>query len=230
MKIKNLLRILMLFLFTFTFISCKTYKNSEVNSIGIIGSADGPTAIYIKVNPNFLIQKSLDIIQNLCLLAKDSTYINYSTNNTEIIKVIDNLSSCDLNSKYTLFKVEDLRPFISVFLGDSITNDNITERIYKSIPMRINSYSGSLKLAATSLLSCDDVFHYDKLKAPCLFIYSFDKFCCMVLFMPHNESIVQSYANFIINPMLINLQTEAQIKDFFSKVLDVQGLDIEIVK
>ena len=143
---------------------------------------------------------------------------------------IDNLSSCDLNSKYTLFKVEDLRPFISVFLGDSINNDNITERIYKSIPMKINSYSGSLKLAATSLLSCDDVFHYDKLKAPCLFIYSFDKFCCMVLFMPHNESIVQSYANFIINPMLINLQTEAQIKDFFSKVLDVQGLDIELVK
>lgn len=80
----------MLFLLSFTLISCKTYKNSEVNSIGIIGSADGPTAIYIKVNPNFLIQKSLDIIQNLCLLAKDSTYINYSTNNTEIIKVIDN--------------------------------------------------------------------------------------------------------------------------------------------
>lgn len=53
---------LMLFLLSFTFISCKTYKNSEVNSIGIIGSADGPTAIYIKVNPNFLIQKSLDII------------------------------------------------------------------------------------------------------------------------------------------------------------------------
>ena len=52
----------------------------------------------------------------------------------------------------------------------------------------------------------------------------------MVLLMPQNESIVQSYANFIINPMLINLQTEAQIKDFFSKVLDVQGLDIEIVK
>lgn len=42
-----------LFLFTFAFISCKTYKNSEANSIGIIGSADGPTAIYIKVNPNF---------------------------------------------------------------------------------------------------------------------------------------------------------------------------------
>lgn len=121
-----------------------------------------------------------------------------------------------------------MEPTFSTNVG--ITNDNITERIYKSIPMRINSYSGSLKLAATSLLSCDDVFHYDKLKAPCLFIYSFDKFCCMVLFMPHNESIVQSYANFIINPMLINLQTEAQIKDFFSKVLDVQGLDIEIVK
>ena len=44
----------MLFLLSFTLISCKTYKNSEVNSIGIIGSADGPTAIYIKVNPNFL--------------------------------------------------------------------------------------------------------------------------------------------------------------------------------
>ena len=78
----------MLFLLSFTFISCKTYKNSEANSIGIIGSADGPTAIYIKVNANFLIQKSLDIIQNLCLLAKDSTYINYSTNNTEITRLV----------------------------------------------------------------------------------------------------------------------------------------------
>lgn len=73
MKTKKLIGKLMLFLLSFTFISCKTYKNSEVNSIGIIGSADGPTAIYIKVNPNFLIQKSLDIIQNLCLLAKGSS-------------------------------------------------------------------------------------------------------------------------------------------------------------
>lgn len=58
MKTKKLIGKLMLFLLSFTLISCKTYKNSEVNSIGIIGSADGPTAIYIKVNPNFLIQKS----------------------------------------------------------------------------------------------------------------------------------------------------------------------------
>lgn len=64
MKTKKLIGKLMLFLLSFTFISCKTYKNSEVNSIGIIGSADGPTAIYIKVNPNFLIQKSLDILKS----------------------------------------------------------------------------------------------------------------------------------------------------------------------
>lgn len=46
MKTKRLIGKLMLFLLSFTFISCKTYKNSEANSIGIIGSADGPTAIY----------------------------------------------------------------------------------------------------------------------------------------------------------------------------------------
>ena len=40
----------MLFLLSFTFISCKTYKNSEVNSIGIIGSADGPTGSLDKTN------------------------------------------------------------------------------------------------------------------------------------------------------------------------------------
>lgn len=50
MKTKKLIGKLMLFLLSFTFISCKTYKNSEVNSIGIIGSADGPTAIYIKAS------------------------------------------------------------------------------------------------------------------------------------------------------------------------------------
>ena len=57
MKTKRLIGKLMLFLLSFTFISCKTYKNSEANSIGIIGSADGPTAIYIKSMLIFLFRR-----------------------------------------------------------------------------------------------------------------------------------------------------------------------------
>ena len=48
MKIKNLFGLLMLFLLLFTFISCKTYK--EAHSIAIIGSANGPTSIYVTNN------------------------------------------------------------------------------------------------------------------------------------------------------------------------------------
>lgn len=59
MKTKRLIGKLMLFLLSFTFISCKTYKNSEANSIGIIGSADGPTAIY----PTLFIVDSFQVIK-----------------------------------------------------------------------------------------------------------------------------------------------------------------------
>ena len=50
MKTRNLFGLLMLFLLLFTFISCKTYKNSEAHSIAIIGSADEPTGVYVTNN------------------------------------------------------------------------------------------------------------------------------------------------------------------------------------
>lgn len=68
MKTKKLIGKLMLFLLSFTFISCKTYKNSEVNSIGIIGSADGGSP-----------DKPGGLSIQLCKSEKKEFYIRYSS-------------------------------------------------------------------------------------------------------------------------------------------------------
>ena len=217
----------LLILFSLFLVSCNISKKK---SVCIIGGVNRPTAIYVRNDSNFLVRKSLDMIQHLCVLAKDSVYIQYHTYNAEIIKFIEHLSSCNPKSNYTAFKIKNLHPFSNTLFGNDVNNNNLTERAYQSIPLRINSYSGSVKLAATSLLACEDIFHYDKLNEACMFIYSFDKFCCMVLFIPRKEYIVQSYANFMIHPMLINLHTEEQMKDFFYNVMGVHGLNIEIIK
>lgn len=212
--------------------SCKTYKINKVDSretIGVIGGADESTAIYLKSDSDYLINESLNLIQNLCLLAKDTAYIKYSTGNTDVVKLIKDLSSCDYQSHHTVFKIDNLRPFLRK-LNDGAANKILIEKLYRSIPMQINSFSGSANLVATSLLACDDVFYYGELKDTCAFVFGYDGYCCMVLYAPKKEGIVQAFATFLIHPMLENIQRAEQLEEFFIEVMDVHGLHVELIE
>lgn len=47
----------------------------QSKSSAIIGGNDGPTAIYIGEQPDFLLREGLDMVRNMCTLANDTNYI-----------------------------------------------------------------------------------------------------------------------------------------------------------
>lgn len=72
---KNRLLIATAILIALNGISCK----QQGSTTSIIGQGDGPTAIYIDEQPDFLLRKGLDLIHEMHDLANDSNYIKLPT-------------------------------------------------------------------------------------------------------------------------------------------------------
>lgn len=223
---KNKLLLLITILLTLTGISCKQHTTS------IIGQGDGPTAIYIDEQPDILLHKGLDLIQAMHDLANDSNYIKYVTSNTEIIQQIQEFASGNYQSDYKVFAIDNLKPFTDYLTQMAPGLDSkLYKRLYKSIPALINAQSGSTAIAATSLLTSEDAFHSNQPKAPCIYLYCFDKgINCMVLFIPQSEKIVQAYASWIINRQLGQIKEADDVKTFFKEVLNINDIPIERLK
>lgn len=199
--------------------------------IGMIGGSDGPTSIYVQEDtPDFLLQRGLEVIEKMCILAKDSTYIHYCTQNADIISRVKHLASCYYQSGYKVFEIVCSPAFLKKMIGsDKETSDKLfIERFCQSIPMQINAYAGSENVAAISLLACEDVFHCHTLAHPCFYLYRFEKgIDCMVWFVPRKESIVQSYATFLVHERLADLKTADELKAFFSEMTGVAGIEVK---
>lgn len=198
----------------------------------IIGEGDGPTAIYIDERPDFLLRKGLDLIHEMHDLANDSNYVRYVTTHTEITQRIREFASGNYQSDYKVFAIDNLKPFTDYLTRMAPGLDSkLYERLYRSIPALINAQSGSTAIAATSLLTGEDVFHSNQPEAPCIYLYSFDKgINCLVLFIPQSEKIVQAYASWIINRQLGQVENADDVKTFFKAVLNIPDIAIEQLK
>lgn len=199
--------------------------------IGVIGGSDGPTSIYVQEDtPDFLLQRGLEVIEKMCILAKDSTYIHYCTQNADIISRVKHFASCHYQSGYKVFEIVCLPTFLKKMIGsDKETSDKLfIERFCQSIPMQINAYTGSENVAAISLLACEEVFHCHTLAHPYFYLYRFEQgIDCMVWFVPRKESIVQSYATFLVHERLADLKTADELKAFFSEMTGVAGIEVK---
>lgn len=211
-------------------VSCgkRDLRGGDSSVIGIIGGSDGPTSIYTVETPDFLLRKGLDLIQEGRALANDSAYIRYSTSNKEIIRLIKRMASLDYKSGYKVFEISNLQVLLKSLAGaETGFNEEIMKRFYKSVPMLINSYSGSTNVAATSLLVCEEAFHYGELDDPCVYLYCFrNGVNSMVLFIPGSENITLSYATFVIHEALTDVKSADDVRSFFSKVLGVDGIAV----
>lgn len=200
--------------------------------IGVIGGSDGPTSIYVQEDTSdFLLQRGLEVIEKMCILAKDSTYIHYCTQNADIISRVKHLAFCHYHSGYKVFEIV----FSPAFLKKKMTGRNketsdklFFERFCQSIPMWINAYAGSANVAAISMLACEEVFHCHTLAHPCFYLYRFEQgIDCMVWFVPRKESIVQSYATFLVHERLADLKTANELKAFFSEMIGVAEIEVK---
>ena len=187
---KNRLLIATAILIALNGISCK----QQGSTTSIIGQGDGPTAIYIDEQPDFLLRKGLDLIHEMHDLANDSNYIKYVTTHTEITQRVREFASGNYQSDYKVFAIDNLKPFTDYLTRMAPGLDSkLYERLYQSIPALINAQSGSTAIAATSLLTGEDVFHSNQPEAPCIYLYSFNKgINCLVLFIPQSEKIIQA--------------------------------------
>lgn len=139
---KNKLLLLTTILLALNGISCST---------SIIRHSDGPTAIYIDEQPDFLLRKGLGLIQEMHDLANDSNYLKYVTTNTEITQRIQEFASGNYQSDYKVFEIDNLDPFTDYLIPIAPRLDSkFYERLYRSIPALINAQSGSTAIAATS--------------------------------------------------------------------------------
>lgn len=199
--------------------------------IGVIGGSDGPTSIYVQEDtPDFLLQRGLEVVQKMCILAKDSTYIHCCTQNSDIISRVKRLASCHYQSGYKVFEVVCLPAFLKKMTAmDEKSPDKLfIERFCQRIPMQINAYAGSANVAAISLLACEEVFHCHTLAHPCFYLYRFEQgIDCMVWFVPRKESIVQSYATFLVHERLADLKTADELKAFFSEMTGMAGIEVK---
>lgn len=225
---KNQLLITTAILITLNGISCK----QQGSTTSIIGQGDGPTAIYIDEQPDFLLRKGLDLIHEMHDLANDSNYIKYVTTHTEITQRVREFASGNYQSDYKVFAIDNLKPFTDYLTRMAPGLDSkLYERLYRSIPALINAQSGSTAIAATSLLTGEDVFHSNQPEAPCIYLYSFNKgINCLVLFIPQSEKIVQAYASWIINRQLGRIENADDVKTFFRTVLNIPDIAIEQLK
>lgn len=225
---KNQLLITTAILIALNGISCK----QQGSTTSIIGQGDGPTAIYIDEQPDFLLRKGLDLIHEMHDLANDSNYIKYVTTHTEITQRVREFASDNYQSDYKVFAIDNLKPFTDYLTRMAPGLDSkLYERLYRSIPALINAQSGSTAIAATSLLTGEDVFHSNQPEAPCIYLYSFNKgINCLVLFIPQSEKIVQAYASWIINRQLGQVKKADDVKTFFRTVLNIPDIAIEQLK
>ncbi|HIY49137.1 MAG TPA: hypothetical protein H9834_04865 [Candidatus Barnesiella excrementavium] len=220
---KNKLLILTTILISLNGISC---------SSSIIGHSDGPTAIYIDEQPDFLLRKGLDLIHEIHDLANDSNYVKYVATRTEITQRVQEFASANCQSDYKVFAIDNLKPFTDYLSRIAPSLDSkLYERLYRSIPALINAQSGSTALAATSLLTGEDVFHSNRPEAPCIYLYCFNKgINCLVLFIPQSERIVQAYASWIINQQLDCIKGPDDVETFFKDVLNIPNIHIKQLK
>ena len=225
---KNRLLITTAILIALNGISCK----QQGSTTSIIGQGDGSTAIYIDEQPDCLLRKGLDLIHEMHDLANDSNYVKYVTTNTEITQRIQEFATGNYQSDYKVFAIDNLKPFADYLTRMAPNLDSkLYERLYRSIPALINARSGPTAIAATSLLTGEDVFHCNQLETPCIYLYSFNKgINCMVLFIPQPEKIVQAYAAWILNRQLGQVKKADDVKTFFRTVLNIPDIAIEQLK
>lgn len=199
-----------------------------------IGGADKATGIFVSgdgiSNEETLCAKGIQLTKQLHGLANDSDYIRYLSRSPKVNEQIDRIGNKDYTHPRKTFAISNLQGNLTDLLSQSsYTKRLLIDRLIRSIPSRLNAQSGSDVLAATSLLTIDDVFFY-KGKAPneyTLYLYLYEDSChSMVLYRPGKDGIMQATANVVIHPQLDKIETADDVKYFFAQYLDIPEAEV----
>ena len=173
-------------------------------------------------------EKGKLLILQMQRLADNKSYIEYSSHSKEINKTIEDMAQQKYEEPRKIFIIDHLRIDNLLNLNQQEeTRELISNRYLRAIPTLLNSQAGSNQLAATSLVTVEDVFHYESLKEYALYLYLYKgKYHSIVLFRPTKEDIVQANAYFISHPLLNNIKSTDEVTAFFKKALNISEIHV----
>lgn len=173
-------------------------------------------------------EKGRLLILQMQRLADNKSYIEYSSHSKEINKTIEDMAQQKYDEPRKIFIIDHLRIDNLLNLNQQKeTKELISNRYLKAIPTLLNSQIGSNQLAATSLVTVEDVFHYEGLKEYTLYLYLYKgKYHSIVLFRPAKEDIVLANAYFVSHPLLNNIKSTDEVAVFFKKALNISEVHV----
>lgn len=202
----------------------------QKEAIGIIGGADGPTAIYVAEDSAFLASQGLRLTQQMRQLANDSGYVAHAVHAGKIKALVEDIGKQEYSKPRKVFRITHLHMNMAKALlsQSGATKPLILDRIVRSIPSLLNAQGGADHLAATSLLFAEDAFLYHGLKEYTLYLYLYDgNYQSMVLYRPAKQHIVLANASIVAHEKLRGLTTPADVKQFFAEVLDMPEVEVQ---
>lgn len=202
----------------------------QKEAIGIIGGADGPTAIYVAEDSAFLASQGLRLTQQMRQLANDSGYVAHAIHAGKIKALVEDIGKQEYSKPRKVFRITHLHMNMAKALlsQSGATKPLILDRIVRSIPSLLNAQGGADHLAATSLLFAEDAFLYHGLKEYTLYLYLYDgNYQSMVLYRPAKQHIVLANASIVAHEKLRGLTTPADVKQFFAEVLDMPEVEVQ---
>lgn len=202
----------------------------QKEAIGIIGGADGPTAIYVTEDSAFLASQGLRLTQQMRQLANDSGYVTHAVHAGKIKALVEDIGKQEYSKPRKVFRITHLHMNMAKALlsQSGATKPLILNRIVRSIPSLLNAQGGADHLAATSLLFAEDAFLYHGLKEYTLYLYLYDgSYQSMVLYRPAKQHIVLANASIVAHEKLRGLTTPADVRQFFADVLDMPEVEVQ---
>lgn len=202
----------------------------QKEAIGIIGGADGPTAIYVTEDSAFLAFQGLRLTLQMRQLANDSGYVAHAVHAGKIKALVEDIGKQEYSKPRKVFRITHLHMNMAKALlsQSGATKPLILDRIVRSIPSLLNAQGGADHLAATSLLFAEDAFLYHGLKEYTLYLYLYDgNYQSMVLYRPAKQHIVLANASIVAHEKLRGLTTPADVKQFFADVLDMPEVEVQ---
>lgn len=182
--------------------------------------------------------KSIELAQEIDMLASNSVYIDSFSAGTEINSIIDAIASQDYTNPTDVYKfsrIDSSFNTITEYIGIEVPefdNDRLNtlhkEKLIQSLPMQINAMSGANMIAGTSLITTEDIFLYSDLTETEAYLLLYDgDYNIVVIFTPQGEGIVKASASVVTHEMLTEIQSNGDIDSKLKLGISFVGIYLE---
>lgn len=184
-----------------------------------------------------LYQQGTALIGRIRTLAEEEAYWQLMMNTSpEIQEIINEIQSQDTLEPRAVFSVGFPKQAVDALLAqwegeDPAVEEELGRRLFASVPAQLTGMGGSLRLAASSVLSAGDCFVLQGLQEPQMYLYLYDgDWPAAVLYQPGQDGAVTASASFFYEPKLREVSTQEQFEGWKEEIEYLAGGLVEQIQ